>query len=254
MRKWVAASLAVVAMGIVALLIWSPGRVSAPAHENNQKAANSTNEQPLSFDKTVNSINDPASLWVVVNKLRPLDPKTYVPANLVVPNVPLRANITSNEKYMRPDSAAALEKMFTAAKHAGINLNVQSGYRSYNFQVNLYNSYVRQNGQAAADTFSARPGYSEHQTGLAVDVGTTRGVCEVNQCFGNTPEGQWVAANAYLYGFIVRYPKGLDNVTGYEYEPWHLRYIGVNLSTEMHKEGVQTLEQFFDLPAAPDYH
>lgn len=260
MKKWVATSLAVVAVGIIALLIWGPGKVFAPAHENSQRATNSSNnaasssKRPLSFDKTANSINDPASLWVVVNKLRPLEPKTYVPTGLVVPNVPLRANITSNEKYMRPDSAAALEKMFTAATHAGINLNVQSGYRSYNFQVNLYNSYVRQSGQAAADTFSARPGYSEHQTGLAVDIGTTRDVCEVNQCFGNTPEGQWVAANAYLYGFIIRYPKGLDNVTGYEYEPWHLRYIGANLSTEMHKEGVKTLEQFFNLPAAPDYH
>lgn len=259
MKKWIAACIAIVALVIAAWLIWHPGRATAPAHESGQKTAGSSNstaasgQQPPKFDKTANSISDPASLWVVVNKLRPLEPKTYVPADLVVPNVPLRANITSDEKYMRSDSAAALEKMFTTAKQAGISLNIQSGYRSYNFQVGLYNSYVRQNGQTAADTFSARPGYSEHQTGLAVDVGTVRGVCEVDQCFGDTPEGQWVAANAYLYGFIVRYPKGMDNITGYEYEPWHLRYVGVSLSTEMHKGGIQTLEQFFGLPAAPSY-
>ena len=107
--------------------------------------------------------------------------------------------------------------------------------------------------EASADDESARPGFSEHQTGLAVDVGMANATCEVDQCFGATPAGKWVAANGYKYGFIVRYPQGLSDITGYEYEPWHLRYVGVGLATEMHNKAVQTLEQFFDLPAATDY-
>jgi D-alanyl-D-alanine carboxypeptidase len=211
--------------------------------------------KPAVFDSKKYSIDDPASPWIVVNKLRPLNPKPYAPNDLVVPNIPLRSNITNTEKYVRKETAAALEKMVVDANNAGIHLNLQSGYRSYDFQVTLYNRYVQQQGQAAADTQSARPGYSEHQTGWAADLGgTSNPSCNVEACYGQTTEGKWLASHAYLYGFIIRYPDGKQNITGYIYEPWHVRYIGTDLATEMHTRNIQTLEEFFNLPAAPDYN
>lgn len=205
------------------------------------------------FNKRQYSLTDPASLWLVVNKMRPLQPKDYAPKDLVVPNVPLRLSSDQEEMHVRADTAKALETMFNAASKQGIKLMLSSGYRSYNFQVNLYNGYVKQQGQSDADKQSARPGYSEHQTGMAADLEPTSRTCEVEQCFATTPEGKWLAANAYKYGFIIRYPQGKDSVTGYEYEPWHVRYIGASLAGEMHKETVATMEQFFNLPNASNY-
>jgi D-alanyl-D-alanine carboxypeptidase len=155
---------------------------------------------------------------------------------------------------VRQAVATALENMFTDAGKAGINLMLSSGYRSYDYQVKLYNDYVNASSQAAADTYSARPGHSEHQTGLAVDVEPVSKNCELEQCFGNTPEGQWLATNAYKYGFIIRYTAADHSVTGYEAEPWHIRYIGTDLAAEMHKQGVTTLEQFFGVSGGPNYN
>ena len=154
---------------------------------------------------------------------------------------------------MRAVTATALEQMFSAAKLDGINLQVVSAYRSYSYQQTLYSGYVSEVGQAAADEESARPGYSEHQTGLAVDIGAANGVCVLEACFGSTPEGEWLAANAYKYGFLLRYPADKTAITGYEYEPWHFRYIGTALSDEMHKEGIQTLEEFFNVSGGTAY-
>lgn len=206
---------------------------------------------PTGFDKKQLSIDDSTSLWVVVDKLRPLKPG-YVPAGLAAPAVALRLSAGSDEMKMRPDSGAALKEMFTDAKAAGSNLLIASAYRSEATQKAVHASYVAQKGAAAADTDSARAGYSEHQTGLAVDVGRTDHKCEVEACFGDTPEGKWVAQNAYKYGFIVRYPTGKQANTGYVYEPWHLRYVGKDLAKAIYDSG-QTMEEFFDLPAAPDY-
>ena len=190
-------------------------------------------------------------MWVVVNKGRQL-PSDYVPAGLVVPTVPLRLSGSAAEMHVRSDTAAAMEKMFAAAKNEGINLMLASGYRSYATQVSVYNGYVSASGVDQADTFSARPGHSEHQTGLAADVEPTSRVCEVEQCFENTPEGKWLAANSYKYGFIIRYQKDTQALTGYEYEPWHVRYVGSDLSAQIHQTG-QTLEQFFGLPNYSTY-
>lgn len=205
-----------------------------------------------SFNKNQYSLTDPASIWVVVNKQHPLNPKTYAPTDLVTPNVPLR--VPGNETMqLRTVTAKAVESMFAAAKTAGLQLMLSSGYRSYTYQVSLYDGYVQSQGQATADTQSARPGYSEHQTGFALDVEPVSRTCELEQCFGTTPEGKWVAANAYKYGFIVRYTSGNENVTGYEPEPWHIRYIGVELATELHNAGVATLEQFFGVTGGKNY-
>lgn len=230
----------------------TPGAASAKQSVSSSSSSSSGTATAAGFDKTQYSLTDPTSMWVVVNKQRPLNPKTYVPPDLVVPSLPLR--VPGNETMeMRKETATALESLFAAAKSGGAPMIVSSGYRSYSFQVSLYNGYVQSQGQATADTQSARPGYSEHQTGLAVDVEPADGSCNVDQCFANTAAGKWLAANAYKFGFIIRYPQGLQSVTGYEYEPWHVRYVGTSLAAEMHKDGIQTLEQFFNLGAAPNY-
>lgn len=194
------------------------------------------------FDKTEFSNTNPSSDWVIVNKQNPLNPRNYIPP-LVALNLP---GVGGD---MRPEAATALRKMF-AAYHteSGGQLTVVSPYRSYNTQVSTYNGWVKRLGQAQADRQSARPGYSEHQTGLAVDIDTA-----ISQAFGSTPAGKWLAANSWKYGFIVRYQQGQEAITGYEYEPWHFRYVGVPLATELQSEGFPSLETFFGYPPAPNY-
>lgn len=153
---------------------------------------------------------------------------------------------------LRQPAALAVTEMHAAASQEGIRFHIISAYRDYYTQVALYDRYVQRDGQAAADTYSARPGHSEHQTGLVVDLDDGTG-CYLDACFGQTAAGSWLTAHAAEYGFIIRYPDGLDNITGFIYEPWHFRYVGVALAEEMKRTGVHTLEEFFDLPAAPDY-
>lgn len=198
----------------------------------------------VAFDKSKHSLSDPNSLWVIVNKKRPL-PQSYVPAKLVTPSVPVRSG--GEEGTVRSETAKALETLFGSAKKQGYDLLFVSGYRSYALQTSVYNRYVNTLGQAEADRISAKPGTSEHQTGLAADVGTTDRVCELEICFGDTPAGKWIAANAYKHGFIVRYTKDKEAVTGYSYEPWHLRYVGKELAAELKRTNIQTLEGFFNL-------
>jgi zinc D-Ala-D-Ala carboxypeptidase len=198
-----------------------------------------------SFDRSLYSIDDPTSPWVIVNKQRPL-PVGFIPANLIVPNVRLR--LAASEQQMQISAAVqpALERMFAAAAEGGVTLVFGSGYRSEALQKQFYESYVARDGQAAADRYSARPGTSEHQTGLAIDITSVSGRCHLEACFGDMPEGQWIAANAHRYGFIIRYPDGQESITGYQYEPWHLRYVGTELSMELKRTGL-TMEDFFGL-------
>jgi D-alanyl-D-alanine carboxypeptidase len=194
------------------------------------------------FDRSRFSIDQAGSPWVVVDKLRPLDPLDHAPADLVD---------VGGGHQMRAEAAAALGRMFGDAAAVGLRLTVDSAYRSYAYQQRTFASAVARLGEAQALRASARPGYSEHQTGLTADIGG--GGCQIEQCFAGTPEGRWVAENAYRYGFVIRYPDGAEAVTGYQYEPWHVRYVGAELATEMRSEGMATLEQFFGLPPAPGY-
>lgn len=197
------------------------------------------------------SLTDPASPWVVVNKHRPLSPAGYVPADLVPPRVRLA---TSGESaLLNSTTAGAAEKMFAAAAAAGVVITLASGYRSFNTQISTYNRWVNAEGQAAADTASARPGYSEHQTGWSFDIGDGSGRDSFTPAFANQPAAGWVKANAHLFGFVVRYPWMLHEITGYYYEPWHLRYVGVEAAGDMHTRGIATLEEYFGLEAAPAY-
>ena len=204
---------------------------------------------PTAFNKEQFSLTDPNSYWVVVNKLRPLSPISYAPPDLVT--VPVAHD---NPAIMRSAAASALVAMFAAGASEGAGqMQIQSSYRSYSDQVSVYNGWVHSAGQAQADRQSARPGYSEHQTGLAVDISPVPLKCALAACFGQTPQGLWLAANAWRFGYLLRYPADKTQVTGYEYEPWHFRYIGIPLATELHKQGVETLEEFFGLPPAPGY-
>ncbi|MDO4507929.1 MAG: D-alanyl-D-alanine carboxypeptidase family protein [Candidatus Saccharibacteria bacterium] len=133
------------------------------------------------------------------------------------------------------EANAALANLQAGANMAGFAMSLKSGYRSYATQNWLYNSYVNRDGQAVADTYSARPGYSEHQTGLAFDVGA------VDNNYGETPAGKWLAENAHNYGFIIRYPKNKE--TDFMYEPWHIRYVGISAATEIFERGI-TLEEY----------
>ena len=205
--------------------------------------------KPPTFDKTVLSIDDPTSIWLVVDKLRSLTPVDFVPPDLIDTPVP-----HLNPPALRTEAANAMVAMFAAAKAEGAGgMQLQSAYRSYAVQVKVYNGYVASEGKAVADSQSARPGTSEHQTGLAADISALPLTCALEACFGQTPQGIWLAANAFRFGFLLRYPVDKTAVTGYIYEPWHFRYIGGALATEMKRTGVTTLEEFFSLPAAPAY-
>ena len=196
------------------------------------------------------SLSDPARRWVVVNKQRPLEPVSYEPQGLVT----VEGLRTFNGGILRQDAADALAAMAAAARQAGVGeIGQLSGYRSYDMQVRTYAENVARGGQAEADVSSARPGYSEHQLGITMDLMPCAEGCGTLDDFGPSPVGQWVAQNGWEFGFIVRYEADSTAVTGYEAEPWHLRFIGPELARAYHEGGWRSLEEFFGLPAAPDY-
>ena len=206
------------------------------------------------FDPEDYSIDEAASPWVVVNKQRPLAIKKYVAKTLAKPAF---ASPRTNNPYgllLAKPAGDAFIKLAVAMKKAGAgDLFMQSAYRSYNYQVSVHSSAVARLGLKAGEALAARPGYSEHQTGLAVDVAAIGQGCVIQVCFSKTRAGRYVAKYGYRFGFIVRYPEGETATTGYQYEPWHLRYVGVGLATEMHNTGVTVLENFWGLDVAPTY-
>ncbi|MGX8176974.1 M15 family metallopeptidase [Exiguobacterium artemiae] len=179
---------------------------------------------------------------VVVNKKYSL-PIDYKPSDLVVPNVSFSYSGVLEQSYMRAPAAKQMEKMFADAKADGVTLNAVSGFRSGSRQTVLYNNYVARDGKAAADQYSARPGHSEHQTGLVFDISAPSVGNGLTASLGDTKEGKWIANNAAKYGFIVRYDRGFQARTGYTYEPWHIRYVGVGPATQIKNNG-QTLEEY----------
>lgn len=139
-----------------------------------------------------------------------------------------------------------LNELIAAGIEDGLNLVLRSAFRSYERQASLYNQYVARDGQKKADTYSARPGHSEHQTGLAFDLGNIEGSDDFMESFEDTKEGQWLKSHAHEYGFIIRYPKGKSDITGYQYEPWHLRYLGKPTAEKVYESGL-TLEEYLGL-------
>lgn len=191
-------------------------------------------------------IQNPDNILALVNKQYAL-PEDYAPADLVRPNVPFSFGNEDYEKaYLRKEAAEKLEEMFAAAREDGIELFAVSGYRSYQRQAQLFDIEVDKVGREAAELVVAYPGNSEHQSGLAMDIsGRSVGFTLVEE-FADTPEGQWLAENAHKYGFILRYPKGKENITGYKYEPWHFRYVGEEVAAIIYEKGI-TLEEYFEI-------
>ena len=176
--------------------------------------------------------SSPESLRCLVNKMRPFAQKDWAPSDLV----------DFEGQQLRAEAAQAARTMMDAAKAEGVTLTVSSAYRSYAVQQQTYQHWVSVNGQKVADQLSARPGYSEHQTGGRLE-----------ECYEDTRAGRWLAKNAQNYGFILRFPKGQQAVTGYLFEPWHYRYLGKDLTARYVASGANTLEEFLGTGAAPDY-
>lgn len=194
-------------------------------------------------------LHEAGRLWVVANKRHPLDPIDYWPTPQARPQ---DTRIVAGG-WLLDETAAALDELSADVRAAAGTIGVSSGFRPYDFQVDTYNRYVSMRGKAAADLRSARPGHSEHQTGLAVDVVACDSGCGDHDGFGGTPQSDWIAENAWRYGFIVRYEEGRTATTGYSAEPWHLRFIGRELAAAYADGGFHTLEEFFGLEPAPDY-
>jgi zinc D-Ala-D-Ala carboxypeptidase len=189
-------------------------------------------------------IENPTNILSMVNKEYTL-PEEYEPTDLVAPNVEFSFGEEDIPKrYLRQEAAQALEELFSIAKNNGIELLAVSGFRSYSRQQGIFNVEKEDKGEEQALHAVALPGQSEHQTGLAMDV-TSRSVnLEITEDFGESIEGKWVKENAHKAGFIIRYPKGKESITGYQYEPWHLRYVGKEKAAIIYKNGL-TLEEYF---------
>lgn len=194
-------------------------------------------------------LHEAGRIWVVANKRHPLDPIDYWPTPQARPQ---DTRIVAGG-WLLDETAAALDELSADVRAAAGRIGVSSGFRPYDFQVETYDRYVSIRGREAADLRSARPGHSEHQTGLAVDVVACDSGCGDHDGFGGTPQSDWIAENAWRYGFIVRYEDGHTATTGYSAEPWHLRFLGRELAAAYNDSGFHTLEEFFGLEPAPDY-
>jgi len=210
---------------------------------------NSNFEQDIAKDVELDL--DKNSLTCLVNKEYPL-PADYVPDDLILPNINFNISYYAEKKLLRNDAALAIEKLFSAAEEEGITLYGVSGYRSYKRQEEIYQNNLKTKGTNHTNLYSAKPGYSEHQTGLSMDVSSASIGYQLIDSFGTTVEGQWLAQNCHLYGFIIRYPEDKTKITGYAYEPWHIRYVGQKLATYLF-ENKLTMEEYYNaIPSEDD--
>lgn len=204
---------------------------TTPDEKTQLPLKNSQKNWPVILSKSQAS-----SLAVVVNKKYKL-PSDYVPALSAINGGRLRQEAVENVSILLKD-----------AQDAGSPMKIISSYRSYATQITVYQKWVNLYGKTEADRVSARPGHSEHQTGLALDLGAIDGACSLEVCFGDTRAGKWLANNASKYGFIIRYPQGKEAATGYSYEPWHIRFVGLELANNISNSG-KTMDQYFGIEA-----
>lgn len=188
------------------------------------------------FYKKIKDIKNPDSLMVLVNKLNRLQ-SNYVPHDLEQ----ISLNYATNNKFLRKEAKENFEKLSSDAKKIGYSIIAVSAYRDYDYQENLFNNYVKEKGENYALKCSAKAGHSEHQTGLSVDV---MGSNNDYDQFEKSKEFDWMKNNSYKYGFILRYPKGKEYITGFKYEPWHYRYVGKDIASIIYTEGI-TLEEYY---------
>lgn len=211
-------------------------KVKTEAVSEEATQGNATQEQ--STENVTTATELPNAVGVSSNgyTIENIDGVTYVNGIMIV-NKTYPLPSTYNPGGLSQDVLNAFANMQADAVAAGLNIWIQSSFRTYDYQSYLYNMYVSTDGKAAADTYSARPGYSEHQSGLCFDLNS------IDDSFTNTPEGRWVDANAHKYGFIIRFPLGKEDITGYKYESWHLRYVGVDIATTMYNNNM-CLEEY----------
>ncbi|WP_394231613.1 D-alanyl-D-alanine carboxypeptidase family protein [Niallia oryzisoli] len=192
-----------------------------------------------------NVIQNPTNIMVLVNKEFAL-PDGYAPDDLVRPNVAFSFGDQDIEKsYLRKEAADALERMFGDAANNGIQLFAVSGYRSFDRQQQVFDAEVSRVGEELAVQAVAVPGFSEHQTGLSMDISSESAGFALSEEFGETVEGKWLHENAHRFGFILRYPSGKEGITEYQYESWHYRYVGVKAAAEIYENDL-TLEEYFN--------
>ena len=187
------------------------------------------------FYECIKVINNPEAINILVNKSNKL-PDNFIPNDLELIN----AKYTIKPIYLKKEAKEAFEKLCKDAEKEGYKILGASGYRSYSYQKQLYYNYITEKGLEYADSCSARPGHSEHQTGLAIDVEGSNGTYDD---FLNTKEFAWMKQSAYKYGFILRYPDGKSHITGFKYEPWHYRYVGINDATKINDLNI-TYEEY----------
>ena len=199
-------------------------------------------EEPSHPDEYPDDVENPYDVLALVNKNHAL-PEDYEPEDLVIPDVRFPFEEDIPKKYMRKIAAEALEDMIAAGDEDGVAIFGQSGFRAYDRQVEIFAANAEKNGEEHANTYSARPGESEHQTGLVMDVTSEDAGFDLDIDFGETEEGKWIKEHAHEYGFIIRYPKDKVDITQYQYEPWHLRYVGEKAAAEIY-ENSETLEEY----------
>lgn len=254
-------------LGVYARIFHHHGTSDTTDNNNTISTATPTATIEATSVATIEPTLDPSvftdtdSLLLLANKKHKL-PDGYAPSDLTVPSV------LGSGASLRQEAADALEEMFQAASNDGITLRLVSGYRSESEQNYLF--YTVYGGGEIADAKSSRPGYSDHQTGLAADIGATEARenatgCnslttdsetngENRACFGNMDEGIWLREHAHEYGFIMRYPKGKYEITGYTYEPWHFRYVGVEYATKIYEvDEYESFEEYFNVEGGTSY-
>lgn len=239
--------------GLIGFILVKDGNITSSTKETSVVEETSEPEQTATPEATIDPESDPRftstdSVLIIANKKHKL-PDGYEPSDLTLLTVPT----AYGDVYMKAEAAQAMSNMIAAANAEGVYPVVTTAYRDYAFQETLYNGYVESDGVEAADTYSSRPGYSDHQTGLAADISCESNGYSLNTEFENTAEGQWLAQHAHEYGFVMRYPNGKEAVTGYTYEPWHFRYIGVEEATNLYNSDPNmTMEEYYGI-AGGDY-
>ncbi len=197
----------------------------------------------------ISDYTKPDSIWTIVSKTHPIS-TNYIPSDLRIPDVATRTDKSNDEQSVRAIINTPLKAMFDDAAKAGHSLMIGSGYRSAALQKIYFDNLAGSIGEDEANQAIAKPGQSEHQTGLSIDISTLNRSCYLDQCFANTADGLWLAKNSYKYGFILRFPIGSETITGYQYEPWHFRYIGVDLATALYESNITLDEAWPYLQAA----
>lgn len=247
-------------LGLAGSLLLIQAAVAGPrldiVHQQLQQAEQ--NQPPaiaslVSYSLPRSLLSNPASEFVIVNKHNPISPLNFTPQDLV--EVKSSESLDNfRDVQMSQPAARALEAMAKEMFEQGQGrMELNSGFRSYSTQEKLFERFASQQGLSQALLKAAKPGFSEHQTGLAADISFPSQGCAIMTCFGNTPAGLWIAENSWKHGFIVRYKQETEQITGYSYEPWHLRFVGYEVARLYAKNGMNNLEALWGLPPAPNY-